>query len=178
MSTTGSIFPSLNLIAQGTNENERIGRKVHIRSIMWRWLCTLDNDVLPGNTSVFPRLMVILDKQCNGAPSVASGNNGPMESANFQSFNNLENSHRYKILYDRFLSFSATSGSGTGAAGTQFGDAVRHGSFYHKCNIPIEFSSTAGVIGEIRSNNIFVLVFDGNGLCALDSKVRLRFTDG
>lgn len=53
---------------------------------------------------------------------------------------------------------------------------VRNGSFYKKCNVPLEFSSTTGAITEIRSNNIGVLLISAEGTAKFDSSIRIRFT--
>ncbi len=175
LSAAGIIIPtsgSLNIVVQGTDEVERIGRKIVIRSIMWRWLITVPQTLNPSDTTSTVRLMLVLDKQCNGTiinPTDVT------ETANFQSFNNLVNKGRFRILMDRMITVNSTSGTDTA---TGFGRASKPGSFYMKCAIPIEYSQPTGAMTSIRSNNLTCLAFDGEGHAILDSIVRCRFTDG
>ena len=128
-------------------------------------------NVAPANTA---RMIMYLDKQCNGTAAVAGD---IMEQANWQSFRNLANSGRFTILMDKMVNLTPTNLT---YDGTNFdaSDVFMDGQFHKKCNIPIEYSGTTGAIGEIRSNNIGLLVFSRqNNALRLDSEVRLRFDD-
>lgn len=157
---------STNNIAQGTTESSRIGRKCTISSIHWRW-----NVLLPHNTSPqvsdTVRLIFYLDKQCNGTTATVQD---ILQTLNYQSFNNLANKDRFKILYDHVLDTNFAAGV------SQFADTQVSGSFHKRVNVPIEFSATTGAVTEIKSNNLGILIISNNGFCALDSTVRLRFT--
>ncbi len=173
ISQAGSIWPSINLIAQGTDEDERIGRKCTIRSIGWRFnfRLTEQTDVTRGDETL--RIILYLDKQCNGAAATALE---ILSADDYQSFNNLTNSSRFRKLMDRTISMNiqAQSGDGTTSDQAPFG---MDGSFYKKCNIPLEFSSTTGAITEIRSNNVGILLISRRGaVAALDGIIRVRFT--
>jgi hypothetical protein len=179
VATNGSILNSgsVNLIAQGVTESTRVGRKAVIRSINWRWNLKKAATTAGSNASESIRLILYLDKQCNGA---AAGVTDILESDNYQSFNNLANKGRFKILMDKEITMNALSGGGDGTT-EDYGAVERNGSYYKKCSIPIEFSSTTGAITEIRSNNLGVLILSKNGTSTapvFDSKMRLRFTDG
>lgn len=168
---------SINLIAQGTQENQRIGRKCVVRSINWRGKLQLianAGSVLASPESV--RLMVVLDKQCNGAAPTVTG---VLESADHQSFNNLANKSRFRTLSDKTYDMNAIAGAGNGTAD----DTAAYDcsfSFFKAVNLPLEFDSTAGAITEIRSNNLFILMIGSTAFSSveLESKMRLRFSDG
>ncbi len=102
-----------------------------------------------------------------------------IQTADFQSFNNLANKGRFRVLMDRTYSLNYTSMASDGAAVVSQAATTMHDSFFKKCNIPIEFDSTAGAITEIKSNNIGVLMIgqDSGDASTFFSKMRLRFVD-
>ncbi len=167
---------SVNLIAQGVTESERIGRKCRIKSINWRFNCRLLATTVAANTSDTIRILLYLDKQANGATASITG---ILESANYQSFNNLTNKGRFRTLMDKTLALNCTAGSGRGSTDTlSYAEHNVASSYFKNVNIPIEFSAGTGAIGEITSNNIGVLLITESGLVNFTSKMRLRFSDG
>ncbi len=169
---------SCNLIAQGVTEAQRIGRKCTIKSINWRFSMTIPTTATAAETSDVCRVILYLDKQANGATATVAG---ILESADFQSFNNLANKSRFRTLMDRIYDFQCPSGSGRGTADTlSYGEGVMSDTLFKKCNIPIEFDNTFddGRIATIRTNNIGVLLISQSGFCSFGSKMRLRFSDG
>lgn len=163
---------SCNIIAQGVTEVQRVGRKCTIRSINWRFNIRLPEGVASSTTADTVRVMVYHDKQTNGAAATVTQ---ILEADNYQSFNNLSNKSRFRTLMDRTYDLNTDlSGDGTTVDSPRFNI---NDSFYKKCNIPIEFDATTGAITEQRSNNIGVLLLSKNGLCAFDSKMRVRYSD-
>ncbi len=163
---------SINLIAQGTSESERIGRKCTVRNINWRGTLTLIGASTIG-TNAIVRLILVLDKQCNGAaPTVL----GVLESANYQSFNNLSNKGRFQTLSDQQYVLNPQASAGNGTANDSAPVNLQF-ACYKKVGIDLEFDSTTGAITEIRSNNLFILAISAASTAnfTLDSKVRLRF---
>ncbi len=174
ISQTGTITASINLIAQGTTESERIGRRCTVRSVNWRFDIVKTPATASADTSETVRVIMYLDKQCNGTAATALA---ILESNDFQSFNNLANKSRFRTLMDRTYDLNANAGGGDGTT-EDYGETILHDSFYKNCNIPIEFDSTTGAITEIRSNNIGVLILSKIGaLSVFSSKIRLRFSD-
>ncbi len=164
-------------IAEGNGESERVGRKITIRKIQWKYDLILASTATAANTSDSVRVILYQDKQCNGAAATALN---ILKTDDFQSFNNLSNSARFKILYTRTHQLSCPSGSGRGTTDTlSYGEQSRNYSMNKNCNIVIEYdsSATTGAIATIRSNNIGVLLVGKSGLCNFSSKMRLRFTD-
>ncbi len=168
-----SIQAGVNLIAQGVTESTRVGRKCTIRSIHWKYTIELTGATTKSNTSDVVRVMLILDKQANGA---LPGNTDILESNSFLSFNNLSNKKRFRTLMDRNYVLVAQAGGGDGTT-EDYGEDVVWDEFHKKVNIPIEFNSTAGAITEITSNNLVILLASENGTSAFTSKVRLRYSD-
>ncbi len=169
---------SWNKIVQDVTEKTRVGRKCTVRSIGWRAnLKYALNASTALGTPHTVRLMVVLDKQANGAAPTVTG---VLESANYQSFNNLANTSRFMTLFDTTipLNYQAAAGDGT----TNDAAPLDHPfTFFKKCNIVLEFddSVATGAIGSIRSNNIFGIMISSiaSSTASLDSKVRLRFSD-
>ncbi len=164
-------------IPEGNGEQERIGRAITITNIGIKYDISLPSTPSAANTRDVVRFMVVQDKQCNGALPAALD---LLETADYQSFNNLANSRRFRVLMDRNYSLTCKAGSGRGATDTlSYGFDSVQDTFYKKCNIQIEYdnSATDGTIGTIRSNNIFLVVGTRQGLATFASKIRFRFTD-
>lgn len=160
-------------IAQGTGESDRIGRKILVRAINWKFNVTLNatNDSATGFGSI--RVILYQDKQTNGATATVTD---ILESADWQSFNNLSNAGRFIKLMDKTYSLNSTAASGQTASDASSGH-VRSYTFYKKCILPIEYSAGTGAITELRSNNIGVLAISQAARCRLQGKMRIRFSD-
>jgi len=173
---------SLVLIGQATTESTRIGRKAVIHSIGWR--AKLQRIAVASTGAAAPepiRMILVQDKQCNGAAPSVAGDSGLLETANYQSFNSLANKGRYKVLFDKVFTLNTIAMGGNGTANDSAA-VDRQWTFFKKCNIPIEYSGVANpsVIAEVRTNNIFGIMISqsANSTVTLDSKFRFRFSDG
>lgn len=166
---------SINFIPQGVTESNRLGRKCTVKSINWRGAIELASVAGAGlQIAQTWRMMLVLDKQCNGSVVTVTD---VLESANYQSFNNLSNKGRFRTLSDKTFTLNPQAGAGDGAVDDTSPVRVDF-TFFSKCNIPLEISSTGTpVIADIRSNNFFVLLISNSAsaIMSLDSKVRLRF---
>lgn len=176
---TGDAAGTINVIAQGNTESTRIGRKSVIKAINWRYTVTSPEVDAAGSflDAETVRIILYLDKQCNGAAATILG---ILDTANYQSFNNLANKQRFRILMDRTVTLNYKCGASDGAGLVSSASVAVNGSFYKKCNIPIEFDNSAstGVLTSMRSNNLGVLSIARLGsISQIDSKFRLRFTD-
>lgn len=173
ISATGDIQPVLLTIAQGTTEVTRIGRRVIIRKIQWRFQLQLDSGTDQAATSDVVRVILFQDKQANGAAATVTN---ILETADYQSFRNLAESQRFTVLMDRTYDLVVPSAGGNGTA-IETGEFVVSDSFYKDCSIPIEYSGTTGAITEIRSNNIGLLLITKAAIGDFFSQFRFRFTD-
>lgn len=168
---------SWNHVVQGITESNRIGRKITISSINCRFRIEMKGLAAGASLDVHRdtvRVIILLDKQANGAVFVPID---VLEDASYLGFNNLTNSGRFRTLMDRHYDLDAKVAVGTVASHDVAPVAVSD-TFFYKCSIPIEFSAAAGVMTEIRSNNVNMLVISRNGLCRIDAIARIRFTDG
>lgn len=170
---------SCNLIAQGVTESTRVGRKATITQIGWRFdvayrpiAATDIGSTVQGDVV---RVILFLDKQNNGSAGGAAVTD-LLETSDYQSFNNLANKGRFKVLMDRTYPMTPSLAVGDVTSADVGGYSVAD-SFYKEVRIPIEFSSTTGAITEITSNNLGVITLSKSGFCSFSSKMRLRFTD-
>ncbi len=172
----GNITPTINIIPQGVTEIQRIGRKCTLRSVHWKYRVDLPevNAVATPNTIDEVRVIMYLDKQCNGLTAAATD---ILETATIRSFRNLANSGRFTILMDRLHVLNWGTLASSVATEVQQAEVVREFSFNKKCEIPIEFNAGNGTLGEIRSNNLGVLLVGLNGTAGFLSSIRLRFSD-
>ena len=163
------------LIPQGVTESTRVGRKCCIKSIQINGLLQQTPAAATSSASLISIVMV-QDTQANGAAAAPADVYDIGGTVLPVSVRNIENSSRFKILkrWDVVLSSSA----GVSAA---YNNVLRKWDFYTKCTIPLEFSSTTGAIGELKTNNVFLLA-GSNGVAADDTvtvlaKCRLRYSD-
>lgn len=177
VAANGVIQAEVLKIPQGNGEQNRIGRRIIIKKISWRYAVALPATSTAVNTGDSLRVMMILDQQCNGAlPAVTD----ILEANDWQSFNNLANSKRFVILMDKTYSLNSPSGSGRGTTDTlQFGFIRQTFQWHKSCNIKIEYNNafTDGQIATIRSNNIVILLVSPDGVIGFESKLRFRFND-
>lgn len=158
---------SLNDVPNGTGRNDRIGRKIVVRSVQLTGVLRVKPD---GDDAC--RVIIGVDKQNNGSGAgsaeflddTLAGVVAPI------AFRNLTNSNRFQMLYDKLYALNL------GAQGQAATRVLP--KFFKKCYIPIEFDGESGVISEIQSNNIFLHFVCLRDLTSFTYNVRLRYTDG
>lgn len=173
---TGNMTATINIIPQGVTESQRVGRKCTIKSVNWHFRLILpERDAVsnPGDPDIV-RTILFIDKQANGATATVTD---ILETTQYLSFRNLANSGRFKILYDKNHTMNYGAMASDGAGVVSQARVVKDVNVYKSCSIPIEFSGTTGVIGEIRSNNFGVLLISSESSANFTSKFRLRFSD-
>ncbi len=176
VSSSGTVTPTINIIPIGTGESDRIGRKCTITAVNWKFRLDLpirDALALPADLEEV-RVVLFLDKQCNGATAAVLD---LIETADVRSYRNLSNSGRFVFLHDKIYSLNYNNLASDGAGLVSSTQKSMSLSVYKKCNIPIEYNSTAGAITEIRSNNLGVLLISANATVGFESRFRLRFSD-
>lgn len=167
----------LGLLGEGTGPSARIGRKITIRAIEWKWNLSLP-ELIDGDDAIDPdsaRLIVYQDKQCNGTAATVTD---ILTTDSIASFPNMTNEGRFILLYDKLVNMnygglaSATTGTVSQAM------VVRAGTWSKKsCFIPIEYSGAQGSLNQVRSNNIGILLISKNGRMGITSTMRTRYSD-
>ncbi len=121
------------------------------------------------------RILVVKDTSANGVlPAVTD----ILALANYESFPNLENKNRFRIIADKMISINC---EGISDDGTTIRTAPHevHFSIFRKINFPIEYNDGAatGVIDTINTNNVVMVIISRVGFCAVEACVRFRYTD-
>jgi len=172
-STNGFGWATINQVPVGDGPSARIGRQIVLSSIQIQY--ALDIHHTETNVINF-RLMVVLDKQCNGAAALATD---VMNTNHILAYRNLDNSDRFVVLYDKTHRYTPSALASAGNL-RYAGPGIQ--SVYRKCNIPIVYDNTAntGVIATMRSNNILLIGWINGQQTALnDFKAigRIRYRD-
>ncbi len=176
VSATGAITDSINLIPQGITESTRNGRKCTLKSIYWRYHINIPQKNKQTELALgdVVRMILYVDKQCNGVTAAVTD---ILADAQFQAFRNLANSQRFTVLMDKEITLNYSGAASETADTVSQANVQRNGTFFKKCNIPLEFSATTGAITEIRSNNVGILLITQAGVMGFVSQLRLRFSD-
>lgn len=188
MGENGHRIGSINLVNRGTNQSQREGRRITIKSIEIRAKVVpkggnFDNTQIAANDlwgSGIGRMIVVLDYQCNGAALTHSQLMENFLNDRYKDVNlkNISFSNRFKIIKDKTFrlgvqSYEATNvqSAGGGAATVTQSRLILKGipyqcHWYKKCNIPIEYSNADGNIDvtQVRSNNILIFFFASDEL--------------
>lgn len=175
MPAVGSVTEIIPDIATGTGETERIGRYIKVTNFIIRfdfYLANLANTSL-GQDSL--RVIIFIDTQTNGA---APGVTDLLESAHYQSFNNLANRKRFRVLTDKFISINSNGGAGDGSTNRTIGHSMMT-QWVMKKAFPMEYSGTSGATSQRTQNNMYMLLMSsGDTRTTLTWRARTRFTDG
>lgn len=185
--TTGAII-LLNGVAQGTDYNARIGRKIVNASLYLRGEIFVEaarslsvSSVVPAQTA---RLILLYDMQTNGVAPVltdvlnATGGGSP---ENIGAQLNLNNRDRFKILKDKCFSFGPFV-TDIGGSPSQIGMPLNYCfKIYKKLKLETIFGGTDASVGSITSGAIFLLAIGSNPAGPLDvnfnGSCRIRFMD-
>lgn len=170
----GKIYKdSFCLVGIGTGESQRIGRKLTLKKISMHVELKLPSATAAAETCDVVRLILIHDKQANGA--VITAVTDVLESAGYLSFRNLANSKRFHILWDKTVQLENKGYGGSTVASTC---TTKHLHFSKRLNLPLEYDSTGSTIAAIKSNNIAMIVIaELNNIVGIISHTRIRFTD-
>ena len=178
---------SLNRIAQGDNGNQRNGNKILVRKLTLRGTCEAYQnadadftDTVPGE--VYFRWMIFIDTQANGANPVLTDvfEQNPTGADQFDIFNSLTETGRFKVLMDKFIRVNAANPMfNTQTHETHVQNRLTHFKKTINLNLPIVYSDTSSNMAAVRNNNIFMVIFNGHGVehLGINFRARLRFTD-
>lgn len=182
---------SLNIIAAGDDSDQRNGSKIQAKSITLRvgvgnarnsnvnW-----TDVVMG--TLFYRVILYVDTQANGATPPPSDffNDVPVNQANWLIYNNTKNSGRFKILWDKFITYDTETPQFESGAGQWYvAPGQRIYKKHFKLDMPIQYTTTAATAANIKNNNIgmWILCSGGNTTTATHKeysfRAKLRYTD-
>lgn len=168
--TSGTKFSSIVNIPQGSTASSREGRKCVVKGIELRVNLRQTAAPAAGDTSQTMRLIIALDKQCNGT---GAGKAGLFQTVTggVNSLYNLDNAQRFTILADEPVTLNSTAVISNVGVAVQKAHTIKL-----VCNIPLEFSGIEGNTSEIRSNNInFWVIGSGDGTVKITGTARVLF---
>lgn len=185
---------NLNIVVQGDGEQERIGRRITIRSIQINGDVNVDNyndasaTVNTIANHVHYRIMILLDTQCNGANPTIQANDGTgllladatTAMNSWYNFRDPTNKGRYKILKQwraTLVPQSALWDSTTNVVHATY--RTFPFSWYKRVNITIQYdsSATTGAVTTQRSNALWFVIVNANRSGYYNYRARIRFTD-
>lgn len=186
----------LAFVKQGTNSNQRIGRKITLKSINIKLLLQPAVNI---QTDLTVCVWLVMDKQANGTMFTAAdvfGKPGAVDAGQIPvtQVQNLPiivtsnylvaNTQRFTILGKKCVTITNQIPFTTNAVSSR-GGAHKSINFYKKLNTQIEYGGVTGAIGEIKSNNIGIIICADANLQIDDTtpnyvaygNMMLRYTD-
>lgn len=166
-------------IVQGTGPNQRIGKKIVLKSVSARIAFLsghYNSTVNPPQNSTLIRMVCVLDTQTNGAVPAWTD---IFAADNLYAPVNLANSERFRIIKEWMIDMVKTTLTWDATEGWVQDNNIHTEKWNTKLDIPIEYSSTTGAITEIRSNNIYFFAISGPSghLPTVNGWVRWRYDD-
>jgi len=174
----------LNGVKVGSGQSERIGRVIHLVSLHFKY--TYNDPSIPDNIELdfmkdqSFRIIVFLDKQCNGAPVSSTAEVVENFSSERRQFYNLENTTRFQILYDKTHVMKPFWVTGLNGVGTHIYSKsntnmdVKSFNKYWKNGLKILFTGDAEDVASISDKAIHVMATGTNpfGVLAWSSRIR------
>lgn len=189
LSAAASTFYLLNGLQLGTSAYQRIGNKIAMKSCYWSLTFGINAlNTIATSTSGTPqvpvRMMIVYDKQTNGALPVVSDllsgysgiANSTARAIDVNSPNNLNNKDRFIVLCDKRFVLSA---QGTGS---------RILKKYKKLSTSVSYKSgaTVGNVTDITSGGLYFIAYRDDDLgnntnpdtsVRMTGDIRLRYQD-
>lgn len=154
----------LNAAGQSADSSGRIGRRIFMKSILFRYVFNVpEGQTVTSNSSIASfRILIIYDKQTNKAlPSVTD----VLSSTDVHAAINLANSDRFVVLFDKYVNMAAGNLD----------------CLYRKINMESIYSGSGAIIGDMTSGSVFYMIAPGFAYAApgptLSFTSRIRFTD-
>lgn len=183
LNTTPNIFSICNP-TQGSDMSNRIGRKINLKSVYIRATIATEPSMTAGAVGATPaqaaRLILLVDMQPNGAlPNIAD----ILVTSTITSHLNLNSRDRFRILWDKFLTFdpyivNATASTAVATASRQI-QAVKK---FKLLNFEQTYnSSSTGSISDIATGSLVMVLLGSQATGSLDlnctMSTRVRYTD-
>lgn len=164
----------INGVAQGSDFNNRIGRKSINRSILTNITFYPSTSGTGASQGDFVRVMIVYDMQTNSGttPNITD----ILATADVNSPNNLNNRDRFRILMDKRYTFWPTAYA-TGALANGNNGITKWCHNYKKMHLDTIWSGVNSSVGNIQSGALFFLYISKGGFVNMDYYFRTRFYD-
>lgn len=165
------VWPSFIGIASGSDNIDRNAAHILIKKLHMRLRLSVDASVATGSPPV--RVILYVDKECQGVAAVCRGDNfkgilaADSDTEAYVSFNNLFASKRFTILMDKTVVVQENVSE----------DNAHMMEFHKDLNLPVQYDGDTGAISEIPRNNIGLLIVTGDFPVNVFGKTRVRFLD-
>jgi len=175
LASAGTIFnDTLIGLSEGNTDSTRIGNRITVKSVMLRGNANLPVTAASTDTSQIVRIIVYLDRQANGATAAVGD---ILASADYRSFNNLDNSDRFRTLAETTIDLKLSGATETAGAYT-YGETKKSFFLKAKLNLDFKYKGNAGSVADLSGNNIGVLVIsETDALGTVGYIARVRYTD-
>ncbi len=176
--TATGTLTNLSTIAQGDGESDRIGRKAIITDIMLKGhIILLQGTSAAASNRV--RLVIVQDKQTNGANFTTSDLFNIAGTADINAYRDLSHIGRFQVLYDKIWTINPQfAGDGTTDVSA---DAMRDVHINLKCCIPIEYdnSVSTGAVSSQQVNSVWLVSYEEVATPAtiFQHVARIRYVD-
>lgn len=161
-------------LTEGNTDSTRIGNRITVKSVMVRGIAQLPAAVDVTLTSQVVRIIVYLDRQANGATATVAD---ILAAADFNAFNNLDNSDRFRTLAETTIDMMTPGATPSGAAYT-YGEFNQSFFLKAKLNLDFKYKGNAGTVADLAGNNIGVLcIGKSDALGTVQYIARVRYTD-
>jgi len=165
----------------GSDINQRIGRKITLKSVYIRAFITTLPSLTPNAVETSPsqclRMILLLDMQPNGAVPAATD---LLTTTSTVAQINLANRDRFKILSDKCFTFDPflLLLNGSGAA---MSNQCRCFKKYKKLNCEMIFNGSAGSVADINTCALYMFTIASTSnvdqTIGLNFSSRVRYTD-
>lgn len=171
-----AIQSPLALVAQGTTAETRIGQKMFVWDIQLKGQITMLANT--NADSVVTRVMLVKDKQSNGATPNLGDILDLGATNDVYAFRKTENLKRFTVLGDKLITINRRAGDGV----AQNAEVVIPFRFYKKftagLKVMYKTNNSDGANLGIMDNNVWLLMFsDSSNATVGEWESRIRFTD-
>lgn len=157
---TTPVLTALNLVASGTDDNNRIGDSVHATSIQGRY------DFISASAALAPtiiRMIVFWDRQPNGfAPTVSNVLDLSTISSSLYAPYHRSYQKRIKIIYDKVIVINPNIGGTTSGTTDALVPMAIYKRFKRKLNREVKYNDVSATITTIQTNSLYLLQVSNN----------------
>lgn len=164
---------------QGDAKNNRDGRKATIKGLSIRGVVRTNGASFsqPDNADFVVKIMVVQDKQTNGAQMSPTD---LMTDKQELSFRNLDHIERFQVLAQKVIEIGMDSISSQDGTNFKAAGQSKYFEINKDLNIPVYFDASTGAVTDITNSSIHVLAVTGQDVvgapdCKLRYESRVKF---
>jgi len=179
ISATGNIFLLNGGIIQGDADTERTGNHLTMTNIsihgeIWMVATTAIN-VTDASFNDDVRVLIVYDKQTNGAPLTTIGE--LLTTTNINSFRNMDTLERFIVLKDKKVKIGCVGSFTGGVQAMRFSTGRSLFKFNKKVALPVDYAGAPGAIADIKTGALYCIVVSENANASCDLWSRVKYLD-